>query len=236
MNESVSLDTDDEHCDEVAWRAALRRLPSWSPPASRTVVVVPHPDDEVLGTGGLVAHQRRRSQEVVVVAVTDGEAAYADAPDLGRTRIGEQLGALARLGVAADRVIRLGLPDGQVARHCDELAAVVASLADADTLLVAPWKHDVHPDHEGCGQAVLIAAVATGADAAFSLFWAWHRMSLASMPIDRMVRLGLDDDLVAARFEALVCHSSQLARDAGPPILPLGVLGPMTRPYEVYVR
>ncbi len=241
MNASVPSDVNPhakapDRCDgETRWRSVLRGVPSWSPPALRTVVVVPHPDDEVLGTGGLVAHQRRRGHDVVVVAVTDGEAAYADAPGLAATRVREQTGALHRLGLVTDRVIRLGFPDGHVDRHVDALSTVVASLVDVGTLLVAPWQHDAHPDHEACGRAAATVAAEAGADLAFSLFWAWHRVAPACMPIDRMVRLDLDEDLIAARYDALVCHASQWA-DAAASILPLDVLGPMTRPFEVYVR
>ena len=36
------------------------------------VVLSPHPDDETLGTGGLIAEACARDQEVDVIVVTDG--------------------------------------------------------------------------------------------------------------------------------------------------------------------
>ena len=43
------------------------------PPGSRAVFIAPHPDDEVLGMGGLMAALARQSRELRLVAVTDGD-------------------------------------------------------------------------------------------------------------------------------------------------------------------
>ena len=51
------------------------------PAATAVVVVAPHPDDEVLGVGGLLRLLGRPRAEVVVVAVTDGEASHPGSPD-----------------------------------------------------------------------------------------------------------------------------------------------------------
>ncbi|WP_338337804.1 PIG-L family deacetylase, partial [Xanthomonas citri] len=44
--------------------------------ATRVVVVSPHPDDEVLGCGGLLAMAIASGRQALIVSVTDGEAAY----------------------------------------------------------------------------------------------------------------------------------------------------------------
>ncbi len=54
------------------WRTALADAECWRPPAGRILVVVPHPDDEVLATGALLAG----ADDAALLAVTDGEAAY----------------------------------------------------------------------------------------------------------------------------------------------------------------
>jgi LmbE family N-acetylglucosaminyl deacetylase len=63
---------------ESEWMPRLADLPRWEPPLRHALVVAPHPDDETLGTGGLIAALRSRGIEVTVVAVTDGENAYPD--------------------------------------------------------------------------------------------------------------------------------------------------------------
>ena len=61
--------------DEAGWNPRLAGLPRWQPPHRPTIVISPHPDDETLGTGGLISELRFWGIEVTIVAVTDGENA-----------------------------------------------------------------------------------------------------------------------------------------------------------------
>ena len=63
---------------ELAGRPKLR-MPA--PPAT-AVVIAPHPDDEVLGVGGLLTLLARTGTAVHIVAVTDGEASHPESPTL----------------------------------------------------------------------------------------------------------------------------------------------------------
>ena len=129
----------------------------------RTVVVSPHPDDETLAAGGLIATQRSRQIPVKLLAVTDGEAAYPDMPALGATRRLEQARAAEALGLPREALIHLALRDSAVAESESALADRIEACIDSDTLLVAPWPLDPHPDHEACGRAAAKAARRTGA-------------------------------------------------------------------------
>src|SRR6202046_1738780 len=126
----------------------LRAVPDWMPEEKSTVIVAPHPDDETLAAGGLIATQRSRQIPVTLLAVTDGEAAYPDVSDLGRTRRVEQTRAAEVLGIAEDAIIHFGLPDSAVAESELALTDRIEGSIDSDTLLVAPWQRDPHPDHE----------------------------------------------------------------------------------------
>lgn len=88
-----------------------------------------------------------------MVAVTDGEAAYADAFNLAEIRRAEQQAVLQELGVDSGEITRQGLPDSAVSSREQELTAALASLVSRDTLLLAPWICDPHSDHEACGRA-----------------------------------------------------------------------------------
>jgi len=220
---------------EYEWLSALKEIPRWLPPLWPTVVVAPHPDDETLGAGGLIATQRRQGVPVTIIAVTDGEAAYLDAVGLAETRRAEQEAAVRDLGVQASDIVRLGLPDSKVAKFEEKLTEDVRPFVRPGTLLVAPWAGDPHPDHEACGRAAMRAARATGASIVFYLFWAWHLNtpdSLSSLPL-RKFRVPYE--LQARRAAALACHRSQLARDNGEPILPECFLAPARRPFETYI-
>jgi LmbE family N-acetylglucosaminyl deacetylase len=220
---------------DAVWVSILSRVPEWNPPPLRTLVVSPHPDDETLGAGGLIASLSDLGVEADVVAVTDGENAYADVHDLGPIREGEQAEALARLGVGSRQITRLHIPDRKVAEYEDQLFNRLLQLVKRDSLIVAPWIGDYHPDHEACGRAAERVARETGARISYYFFWTWHRGTpedLRGMPL-RCLRL--DDVIVRAKCEALQCHRSQLKHVSGDPVLPANLLGPMKWPFEVFL-
>lgn len=219
--------------------AAGRELDVLVAPTGRTIVVAPHPDDEALATGGLIVHQRSRGREVVVVAVTDGDAAYPDWSDvdLARIRRREQLDALHQLGVGRHAVHRLGVPDGDVTRHVDEIATALRDLLTPGDTLVAPALFDWHPDHEACGRAATTVAEEVGCSLLGSLFWAHHHPDHAPPELSLGV-LDLNADKIARRRAAIHAHRSQLEpspRTRADPILPVELLGLLDRPVEYYV-
>lgn len=216
------------------WGAVREHSRPWDPPAVATTVVVPHPDDETLLCGGLVHVQRSRGVDVTIVAVTDGEAAYpgADREAMARIRRREQEQALACLGVAAGTIRRLRVPDGGVVGHVDRVADAVAEIGHA--LVVAPWEHDHHCDHEACAAGAQLGAERIGADVWSGLFWAWHRTE--PMLMDRqMVHVSLEATALAAREQALEAHRTQLYYDLAQPVLASELLTPMTWGREYFI-
>lgn len=178
-------------------------------------MVCPHPDDEALATGGLLARQARLGASVLVVAVTDGEAAFSSTPDpaLAAIRRAEQAEALGRLGLEPVQMVRLGLPDGSVARHERDLVGCLGALVTKGDLVVGPSPQDWHPDHEACGRATAVVARALGCRVLGSLFWAHsHPERLAASA--KLVRLPLSDDERRLRRHAVLAHVSQLRPDA----------------------
>lgn len=229
------------------WAPVLAAATPIEIPARRTVVVVPHPDDEVLLSGGLIARQLRRRVPVVVVAVTDGEAAYpglAQGP-LAAQRRGEQVRALQALGVTSRspfRLRRLGISDGTVAAHEGGLADELAALVGPDDLLVAPWIHDWHPDHEACGRAAIAAADHRHPLCWGGLFWAYHRVDPTAHRQLALVSLALDATELRRRNDAVAAHRSQWDRQVGTvrtagtdPVLTPDLLDLLQTPVEHYV-
>ena len=206
---------------DAAWGEVLAAAGSLDLPERRTVVVVPHPDDETLLTGGLIARQSRRGVATTVVAVTDGERAYPSwpAPGLGRVRQAEQDKALRMLDLPSGCTVRLRLPDSKVADHEDELTDVLMDLIAPGDLTVAPWEHDWHPDHEACGRAAKRAAARQGATLLGSLFWAYHRVDPVAHPRLRVRRLSLTKPELNRRLNALDAHRSQLQSVHHDPVL-----------------
>lgn len=206
-----------DRCPEWAATTPLELLDLDGDPCGRVVVVAAHPDDESLGAGGLLATAHRRRLEVQVVLATLGEASHPRsttiAPvDLAQRRLAESHDALRAL--APDGILRwLGVPDGQVAAHEDALVErLVGVVGDGRrTLLVAPWRHDGHPDHEAVGRAAATAARRTGARLVEYPIWFWHWGSPAELPWSGVRRLALGEAERAAKTASVQAHRSQVA-------------------------
>ena len=219
--------------NEPAWLPVLTALPVWEPTTAPMLIVAPHPDDETLGAGGLIAAQRARDVDVTVAAVTDGERAYPD-EGLAALRRPEQTAALARLGVAADKIIRFGLPDSDVTSHEHTLLERLQPLITNNTHVIAPWVNDFHPDHTACGRAAEQIARQVGAKLTFYFFWTWHFATPDILHSLHCGRFLLSPALLAAKNEALNCHPTQLIRASDDPVLPESLLLPARRPFEVF--
>ncbi len=221
---------------EAAWLPALQGLADWEPPLLPTLILAPHPDDETLGAGGLIAKLRGADVPVTIVAITDGENAYADLDDLGETRVQEQTEALHRLGVPERMIHRLRLPDRNVSNYEDQLVDRLLPLVTADTHLVAPWHRDFHPDHEAAGRAAARVAQQKNLALTCYLFWTWHRgepCMLDGLPI---TKLNLSEEERQSKLHALQAHASQFEHADGQPILSPQLLAPAQRAFEVYIR
>jgi len=104
----------------------------WQPlpvpqPSQRILIVAPHPDDEVLGCGGLIATAVQQGAMVRVVFLTSGDGYPAAATllcrstpkagdflALGKRRMQETRRAAHQLGLSPSDLIFLGYPDRQL--------------------------------------------------------------------------------------------------------------------------
>lgn len=102
------------------------RVPYWSELGKRVMVVAPHPDDESLGTAGVIARAVAEKRPVRVVMITCGDSFFKAAqifahknnptPEdyrrMGVARHLETLKAMHTVGLAEKDVVFLGYPDG----------------------------------------------------------------------------------------------------------------------------
>lgn len=206
----------------VGWRARRRLADPLQLDDQPTLVIVPHPDDEVLACGGTISALTARGIRVEVLAVTDGEASHSgvDPARLAARRRGEQRVALRLLGVTPHQIRRLGMNDGRVAESERALTSIIADLASDFGRIIAPWVHDHHCDHEAVGRAALAACRRTGTTLLGSLVWGWHRSRPSRLHEDRLGYVQLDDAALDLRRQALAAHGSQHAVDVdGGPVL-----------------
>ncbi len=214
---------------ESHWRAWLEAtnpapLPATMCPgaAGRLVVIAPHPDDEVLACGGLLAMHAQRGGEVAVIGVTDGEASHpassaTAARRLGVTRRLERERGLAWLGVDAADVTRLGLPDGQVSTHLPALRSALEDALRPGDRVVSTWPLDGHPDHDATGAEAEQACRAKGCTWLGAPVWMWHwsRPDDVRIPWHTLRSLRLPAEVLARKRDALAEHLSQLEAREG---------------------
>lgn len=181
------------------------------PPVRRVLIVVPHPDDESIGAGGLLARLAARGVRLDAVLVTDGEATIGSRltpEETARRRRAEFVAACATLGARVHAT--LALPDGTVTDHHP---ALVSALVDAlrvvgPDLVLAPWPLEAHPDHRATlratAEALSTAATSAREGAAQPALWTFE----AHTPIPNPSHVIDITDHVATKRAALAAHAT----------------------------
>ena len=221
-----------------------------------TVVVAPHPDDEALGCGGLLALLAQADQSVAAVLVSDGTKSHPgstvfSAPARRAVRVAEFLHSLTILGIDEAAPLLLDLPDGQVPASADapEFTNGVDQLRaflerrQAATVLV-PWRRDPHPDHRATAQLVqaALAGMAHVPRRLEYVVWAWERAAPADLPTEADVVVGFRVNInavVTQKQRAIAAHRSQVAPgvftdDPNGFLLSADMLARFAGPYEVF--
>ncbi|MEN6439508.1 MAG: PIG-L family deacetylase [Syntrophobacter sp.] len=137
------------------------------------VIFAPHPDDESLGTGGLIRAALESKARVAVVLFTNGSRSHdykaydaflkdakntASQEPLGRIRRQEALNALRELGLDERNVIFLGYPDGGLRPlfndywDCDRLYRAANDFNKSDH---SPYDFSYQKDAPYCGANVV---------------------------------------------------------------------------------
>jgi len=219
-------------------QTATLPLDALVPEGARMVVVAPHPDDEVLGTGGLMSIAAAHHRQVMIVAVTDGEASHPahDPQVVARIRTSERMRALWELNIRSHVEHRLGLPDGAVALHTELLTESLAKVLRDDDVLFCPWSRDGHPDHEATASAVKSLAKRRELSLYQVPIWGWHWCTPESFPWDKAVRFPIDSDTLKRKARALEAFRSQIDDDLDQPILTQSTLDHFRRPFELFFR
>jgi len=156
--------TGERAAEAVRTHALLRSLASGTRSSLRVMVLAAHPDDETLGTGGLLG----RLDDPWVVCLTNGAPrdrrfVPAGAPpsptSYARLRRRELQRALGVAGVGVDRVLLLDVPDQEAALQLPKLVHRLTTLARGlrPHLLVTHGYEGGHPDHDAAALAARLA-------------------------------------------------------------------------------
>lgn len=164
-----------------------------------------HPDDEIMGCGGMLAWHAQRGDAVTVAHLTDGAAGDPDAAheDIRATRTAEGREALSRLGVSDLRPC--GLPDGELPEHldaaCQQMRALIAEVQPKT--VYSFFFTEAHRDHRAVAHATARCHDALDADCRVLLYGVNQEVPGATM-----FELGAFMD---QKQHALQAFASQLA-------------------------
>lgn len=219
------------------------------------LVIAPHPDDETLGCGGLIAALVQSGTRVHTLFVTDGSSSHRNskswpAPRIALQRQQEAANALALLGAGLEPRTFLALTDANMpapglVEYEGAMTDVLAILRTLNpSLVIAPWRRDPHCDHRDAWSLITDALRRAGQTPDVLEYTIW--LDEFGVPEDfpapeevEIVEFSAPD-LVALKRKAITAHASQLGGlildDPTGFYLTADTLDRLIRPTETYWR
>ncbi len=208
---------------QAHWRRTVlraRRLPITQAARNGWLILAPHPDDEALGAGGLIAGLSRAGARLQVAFLTDGAASHVDAPGWTARRVAALRAAEAK---AALRVLGASAPpawcgwrdaapftadDPRLVRTVDRLVAMCRR--QGLTRIATTWSADPHCDHQAAAAVARAVAGRLGTVPLFYCVWGWTRGDIAEQLATMRPIVISSQGRRGVERRALACHRSQL--------------------------
>jgi len=185
------------------------------------VVLAPHPDDESLGCGALLA-QAFAHNGAHVICMTDGSASHPGSHAWPPARIAverqrELSHAIRLLGGTEDNLTWLGHPDGWLgAQNLDAVVDVVGAIVRRTGALhmFAPSVDDHHEDHKATARIALqVRAENPGLTLFTYPLWSRWDDPHSNVAISSRNPVTLDPgQWLATKQAAIACHATQLGQ------------------------
>ena len=237
------------------WLRLAEALPETTAPRAvlgdgPVLVMAPHPDDESIGCGGLIAAAAEAGLALRVVVVSDGTGSHPGMPSaaLRARREAETRAAADALGLPTGAVEFLGLPDQGVPDHgpARDAAAAAILAGGAPAIILATWRHDPHADHAATfAIAEAVVRAAPGTRLLAYPVWGWaHAYPIPGFPLPPPPRFSAPPGghrfgirrWLPAKRAAIAAHASQTGGLAGGFTLPPEALALADRPFEIYLE
>ena len=206
-----------------------------------TIVFAPHPDDESLGCGGMIAIKQALGQEIRVIFVTDGAFSIDTTRKtaIASQRQQEATQALAELGIDRQCITFLNYPDGALhellpaeqSQLIREFQAILAPYSQVEVFV--PYHHDRHPDHEATYHLVKAALENFPGSAQLWQYPIWVLWKTPCIHFLTQTSSGWHSlsigRVIKQKKRAIAAHRSQI-EDSLPP----GFLNRFLQPYEIF--
>jgi LmbE family N-acetylglucosaminyl deacetylase len=185
------------------------------------LILAPHPDDESLGCGGLIAACVAAGRDPLVAVLTDSAGSHPNSraypPErLRAVRAQEARGPAGHLGLSPERLVFLNEPDTAAPHDGPRFEAVVARLLTfirrqpGCSAILAPWRHDPHCDHAAASLAAGAAAHIAGVRHVAYPVWGWTLPEASPVPRSPAAGWQLDIGVfLPAKRAAIRAHQSQ---------------------------
>ena len=187
------------------------------------LVMAPHPDDESLGCGGLIAWAVAHGHPVSIVFLTSGEGSHQGSTmfpptSVARLRQQEAIRAAGELGVPPERLHFLGLPDGLMV-HMDEAAlqrvhfSLLGVIAmNAPVLMCVTSRTDPHGDHKAAWLIAQRVARSCQVEVLSFPVWTWALAPEREIASPARCAWRLATHHVERKLAAIAAHRSQLGQ------------------------
>jgi LmbE family N-acetylglucosaminyl deacetylase len=182
----------------------------------RALVVAPHPDDEILGAGGVISRLSQTGHDVEVVVVTSGQPPLFTESYVQRVQ-DEARQAHRTLGVK-ESIFLEGFPaaglDALPSHRLNHALTEVVTTRAPDWLFL-PFAGDIHRDHQIVFTSALVAARPSGPHRVRAIY-AYETLSETNWHAPPITpgfhpNIFFDvTDFLPAKLEAMECYASQL--------------------------
>lgn len=190
----------------------------------KAIFLIPHPDDEALGCGGIIQKLMEDGKEVIMCFMTSGNASHPNSkkypsPLLANLREKEAKKACHLLGIPASNVYFFRQPDSLLSLLNPEenklFALQLQQLFKSfkPDALFLPWRRDPHPDHRATFKIGLRVLINSGLKLQVFEYpvWLWKNSNIRDWPLKNEIEIvHLDiSPWIRKKMDAIFAHQSQ---------------------------
>lgn len=224
-----------------------KRLPDFK----NVIVLVPHPDDEILGLGGIILQIIQKGGKVNLVYLTDGEGSriWPDEVEIKLIRIALSEQVCRQLGLDDSVIYRLHLPDGAVP-HQDQngFMEAVQSIVKLIGMIKPDAIFATHTleywpfDHVACANIAREAVIQSENKTQLWYYWVWTWFNIRLL---RLLKIKFRDlwkidvrEQMTQKKELIDVYLNAYTPEGKPwsGVLPLPLLKVFNYPVEIIAR
>jgi LmbE family N-acetylglucosaminyl deacetylase len=216
--------------------------------SGKNLILIPHPDDEILGVGGFLLRILKNNGIVHLVYLTNGENSnvWNNKDEIKKQRIILSEKVISELKLNDNLIIRLNLPDGSVPRErnagfneiVDQIKEIIDTIQPDNVF--STHHLDYWPyDHVACSQIALEAVKQSAHKPQLWFYWVWAWYNLRPWQLFRLnsrhvFKVNIRDEK-AKKIELMDIYLKALTPDGKPwsGVLPTALIKASRFPVEI---